>query len=143
MAEPHALLCRDDVVVESDDAAPKSCLPPLEMHSPTAAGDLVPTGETPTATNTTYNKTPLRLYATEETNPNEKHLRTSISSTSYDSSFWKLLAAPSCLRIMETKPMQNRTFDPGGFQGRLCACPFLGSWRALLYVEVIRAGAAG
>ena len=23
-------------------------------------------------------------------------------------------------------------FDPGGFQGRLRACPFLGPWRALL-----------
>ena len=38
MAEPPALTCRDDVVVEGGDAAPKSCLPSLEMHSPTAAG---------------------------------------------------------------------------------------------------------
>ena len=37
--------------------------------------------------------------------------------------------------------MQNRTFDPGGSQGRLRACPFLGSWRVLLCVEVhVRAG---
>ena len=37
--------------------------------------------------------------------------------------------------------MQNTTFDPGGSQGRLRACPFLGSWRALLCVEVhVRAG---
>ena len=28
--------------------------------------------------------------------------------------------------------MQNRTFDPGGSQGRRRACPILGSWRALL-----------
>ena len=35
------------------------------------------------------------------------------------------------------------TFDPGGSQGRLRACPVLGSWRALLCGEVIRAGAAG
>ena len=39
MAEPPALPCRDDVVVESGDAAPKSCLPSLEMRSSTAAGD--------------------------------------------------------------------------------------------------------
>ena len=39
--------------------------------------------------------------------------------------------------------MQNRTFDPGGSQGHLRACPFLGSWRALVCGEVIRAGAAG
>ena len=34
--------------------------------------------------------------------------------------------------------MQNRTFDPGGSQGRLRACPFLESWRVLLCGEVIR-----
>ena len=35
------------------------------------------------------------------------------------------------------------TFDPGGSQGRLRACPVLGSWLALLCGEVIRAGAVG
>ena len=39
--------------------------------------------------------------------------------------------------------MQNRTFDPGGSQGRLRACPILGTWRALLCGEVVRVGAAG
>ena len=34
-------------------------------------------------------------------------------------------------------------FDPGGSQGRLRACPFLGTWRALLCGEVMRVGAAG
>ena len=37
-AEPPALPCRDDVMVKSGDAAPKSCLPSLEMRSSTAAG---------------------------------------------------------------------------------------------------------
>ena len=55
-AKPPALPCRDDVVVESGDAAPESCLPSLEMRSSTAAGGLVPTGETSTATETTVNK---------------------------------------------------------------------------------------
>ena len=45
MAEPPALPCRDDVLVENGAAAPKSCLPSLELRSPTAAGDLLPTGE--------------------------------------------------------------------------------------------------
>ena len=40
-AEPPALSCRDDVVVESGDAASKSCLPSLEMRRITAAGGLV------------------------------------------------------------------------------------------------------
>ena len=37
-AEPPTLPCRDDIVVESGDAVPKSCLPSLEMRSLTAAG---------------------------------------------------------------------------------------------------------
>ena len=53
MAEPPALLCRDDVAVESGDAAPKSCLPSLEMRSPTVASGLVPTGEISTIIKTT------------------------------------------------------------------------------------------
>ena len=44
-AEPPALPCRDDVVVECGDAASESCLPFLEMRSPTAAGGLGPTDE--------------------------------------------------------------------------------------------------
>ena len=142
MAEPPDLHCRDDVVVESGDATPKSCLPSLKMRTTTAAGGLLPTGKTSTAT-TTFNESPLRFYATEETNPKEKKLRTSISSAWYDGSFWKLLAAPSCRKVIETKSRQNGTFDLGGFQGRLRAYPFLGSWRVLLCGEVMRAGAAG
>ena len=34
-------------------------------------------------------------------------------------------------------------FGPGGFQGRLRAYPFLGTWRALLCGEVMRVGAPG
>ena len=142
MAEPPALPCRDDVVVESGDAAPKSCLPSLEMHTTTAAGGLLPTGKTSTAT-TTFNESPLRLYASEETNSKEANCKTLTPYVSYDSSFWNLLAASSCRRVIETKPRQNMTFDPDGSQGRLRACPFLGSWCALLCGEVVRMGAAG
>ena len=74
MAEPPDLHCRDDVVVESGDAAPKSCLPSLKMRTTTAAGGLLPTGKTSTAT-TTFNESPLRFYATEETNPKEKKFK--------------------------------------------------------------------
>ena len=70
---------------------------------------------------------------------------TSIPSAWYDSSCRrnKLLAAPSCRRVIETKSGQNRMSDPGGSQGRLRTYPFLGIWRALLCDEVIRVGAAG
>ena len=59
MAEPPALPCRDDVLVENGDASPKSCLPFLEMRSPLAAGGFLPTGETSTATRTTLSTTSL------------------------------------------------------------------------------------
>ena len=146
--EPPALPCRDDVVVESGDAAPKSCLTFLEMRSSTATGGLLPTGEASTATETNFNQPPLRFHSTEETDsePSSKeiNLRTSTQHASYDSSVFQesnLFPVPSGLRVMETKPMQNMTFDPGGSQGRICACPSLGSWRALICGEVIRAGA--
>ena len=45
--------------------------------------------------------------------------------------------------VVETKSMQNKTFDPGGSQGHPRAGPCLGSWRALVCGEVIRVGAAG
>ena len=141
-AEPPALPCRDDVVVKSGDAAPKSCLPSLEMRLSTAAGGLVPTGETSTA-ETTVNKPLLQFYSTEEEDSKKENLWTSIPSAWYDSSFWKLLATPYCRRVVETKSRQNRTFDPGGSQGHLRACPFSGSWRALICGKLVRAGAAG
>ena len=51
-AEPPALPCRNDVVVECGAAASGSCLPSLEMRSSTAAGGLVPPGEASKATET-------------------------------------------------------------------------------------------
>ena len=138
MAEPPALPFRDDVVVESGDAAPKPCLPSFEMRKTTAAGGLLPTGKISSAT-TTFNELLLQFYSIEEANCK----KTSNPYVSYDSSVWNLLAASSCRRVIETKSGENRTFDPGGSQGRLRACPFLGSWRALLCGEIMRAGAAG
>ena len=54
-AEPSDLPCREDVLVEDGATAPKSCLPSLEMRTTTAAGGLVPTGKTSTATETNFN----------------------------------------------------------------------------------------
>ena len=145
-AEPPALPCRDDVVVESGDAALESCLPSLEMCSSTAAGGLVPIGETSTATETTVNKPLLQFYSSEEENLKKKKSRTSTSYFSYDSSVFQksnLPGAPYCRRVVETKSRQNRTFDPGRSQDHPRACPPLGSWRMLVCGEVIRAGAAG
>ena len=148
MAEPPDLPCREAVLVEEGATTPKSCFPSLEMRSPTAADGLVPTGEASTAPETTSNEPLLRFSATEKMNPEddskEKNSRTSVLSASYNSSsFWRLLAAPYCYTVVETKSRQNRSFDPGGSRGHLRACPFLGSWRALVCGEVIRAGAGG
>ena len=60
-AEPPALPCRDDAVVEDRAAAPKSCLPSLEIRTIIAAGCLLPTGKTFTATRITFNNPLLRF----------------------------------------------------------------------------------
>ena len=114
-AEPSALPCRDDVVVESGPAAFESSLPPMEMRPSTAAGGLVPTGEASKASETTSNQAPLRFCSTEETDLEAKNSWTSVPSASYNSSsFRRLSVTPYCRRVVDTKSGQNRTFDPGG-----------------------------
>ena len=81
-AEPRALPCRDDVLVENGTAAPKSCLSPSEMRTSTAVGRLLPTDKTSTATRTTFHQLPLWFCLTKETNS-----RTSIPYASYYSIF--------------------------------------------------------
>ena len=54
MAEPSDLPCREDIFVEDGAATPKSCLPSLELRTTAAAGGLVPTDKTSTATETTF-----------------------------------------------------------------------------------------
>ena len=137
-------------MVESSDAGPKASLPSLEMRSPIAAGSLVPTDKISTSTETNFNQPPLRFYSTEEmdseTSSKETSLRTSTPYVSYDSSVFQESNQPAasyCRRVVKTKSRQNGTFDPGGLQGHLRVCPFLGSWRALISGGVIRAGAAG
>ena len=66
-AEPSDLLCREDILVEDGATTPESRLPFLEMCSSTAAGGLVPTGETSTASETNFNPPPPRFCSTEET----------------------------------------------------------------------------
>ena len=145
-AEPPALPCRDDVVVESGPAVSESYLPSMEMRSSTAAGGLVPTGDASKASETTLNAPPLQFCLTEETDLKANNPWTSVPSASYDSNSVfqerNLSATPYCRRVVDTKSGQNRTFDPGGSRGHLRACPFLGPWRALVCSEDLRAGAA-
>ena len=143
-AEPPALPCRDDSVVECGSAASELCFPSMEMHSSTVAGDLVPTGDASKASEATLNEPPLRFCLTEETDLKAKSSWTPVPSASYNSSsFRRLSATPYCRKVVDTKSGQNRTFDPGGSRSHLRACPFLGQWRALVCGEVLRAGAAG
>ena len=66
---PPALPCsRDDALVGNGAAAPKSCLLPLEMRSPTAAGGLLPADKASTATRITFYQPRLRFVLNEETN---------------------------------------------------------------------------
>ena len=65
-AEPPALPCRDDVLVENAAAVPKLCISPLERRKPTAAGGLLSTNITSAATRTTIHLIPLRFCLIEE-----------------------------------------------------------------------------
>ena len=66
---PPALPCsRDDALEGNGAAAPKSCLSPLVMRTPTAAGGLLPAGTISTATRTTFDQSPLWFCPTEEIN---------------------------------------------------------------------------
>ena len=51
----------ENALGDNGAAAPIPCLPSLEMHSPTAAGGLLPTGKAFVATRTTSNQLPLWL----------------------------------------------------------------------------------
>ena len=133
--KPPALPCsRDGALVSNGAAAPKSCLTPLKMRSPTAAGGLLPTGKTSTAKKASFHQLPLWFCLTEATN-----LRTSILYVSYFSSFeWiAYQQAPFWPRVIETQSRKRRLFDPGDSRGHLRACPFLEAWRALLCGELI------
>ena len=90
------LCSREDALVDNGAAVLKSCLTPLEMRTPTAAGGLLPTGEASILTRINYNQPPLRLYLTEETNSKKSNLRTPVLSVPYDCSFRrnKLLLSP-------------------------------------------------
>ena len=123
---PPALPCsRDDALAGNGAAAPKSCLSPLEGRTPTAAGDLLPTGKVSTTTRITFCQPRLRVCPTEETNSE----RTSTQHASYYSSFWWIksqLAALSRRRVIKKKPRRTLVLDPGDPTGCLRACLFLG-----------------
>ena len=124
---------RGDALVGNGVAVPKSCLSPLEMRTPTAAGSLLLAGTASTATRITFDQPPLWFCPTEEIN-----FRTSIQYSSYYSIFWRInnQQAPFWPRVIETKSGQNLVFDPGGSTGRLRACPFLEMWCALFCGKV-------
>ena len=138
-AEPAALPCRDDVVVENGAAAPKSCLSPLEMRTTTAADGLLPGGEVSSTTRITFYQPRPRFCLTEERHSERMSTQYALY---YNSSFrLNQLSAPSCRRVIETKSGQNLMFDPGGSKSHLRACPFLGTWPALLCGKIhVRAG---
>ena len=75
-AFPHS---ENDALVGNGAAAPKSCLSPLEMRAPTAAGGLLPAGTTSTATRTIFDQPPTWLCPTEE--------KKSKTSVPYDSCY--------------------------------------------------------
>ena len=133
-AEPPALPCKNDVLVENGAAAPKSCLSPLEMRSPTALSGLPPAGMASTAMRTIFGQPTLWFCLTEEANS-----RTSVLYALYYSSFGWINNQQASFWpwVIETKSGQNQVSDPGGSTGCLHACPCLGTWRALLSGEAL------
>ena len=119
-AGPPALPCRDDALVDKGAEVPKLCLSPVEMRTLTAAGGILPAGIATTATRTILYQPPLwNLFPIEYTN-----FRTTSIQYATFSSFRQI-------KRLETKSSKIPVFDPGGYTGRLRACPFLGWWRAL------------
>ena len=57
-----------DALVDKGAEAPKPCLPPAEMRTPTAAGGLLPAGIASTATRTTFSR-PLSSWTTSTSLP--------------------------------------------------------------------------
>ena len=56
---PALPCCRDDAMVDKGTAAPKTCLSPVEMRTPTAVGGLLPAGMASIVTQTTLHQLPL------------------------------------------------------------------------------------
>ena len=132
---PPALRARGDALVDNGAVALKSCLSPLDMRLPVAAGGLLPAGKASTTTRITFYHPRLRFCPTEETNSERTSTQYALY---YNSSFWwKQLPAPCWRKVIQTKSRQNLIFDPGGSKGHLRACPFWGTWRALLCGELV------
>ena len=125
----------ENALVNNGAAAPKSCLPPLEMRSSTAAGGLLPTCEASIVTRNTFNQPPLRLYSTEETILRRHQPKTSHTTAASGGITYLLSTPPGGL------PRKNPCIIGCSILavlGRLRACPLLGTWRALLCGEVMR-----
>ena len=118
--EPPALPCtRDGALIDNGAAAPKSCLSPVEMRTPTAAGGLRP-GTASTAMMTIFPQ-PIFSWNFGETKKYTSRINYNLG--------------PSWRRVIQTKSRQTLMFNPGGFTSSFCACPFLRTWRALLFGE--------
>ena len=121
---PLYLVSRDDALIDKGAAAPKPCLSFVEMRTLTAAGGLLLASTASTATRIIFYPLPRRFCPTEETNSETKSIQYATHSD-----FWKMKA-------LESKSRQPLVIDPGSSTGRLRACPFLGTWYALLCGEV-------
>ena len=118
-AEPSALPCWDEVLVDKGAAAPKPCLSPVEMRTPTATGGLLPAGIASSAMIIIFSR-PLLSWTLGE----EAKGRTTRTNN-------KQLAPPYWRKVIQTSTRKTLMFDPGGCTGRLRSCSFLGGRHAL------------
>ena len=69
-----SIICRNEALVDKSAEAPKSCLSPVEMCTPTAAGGLLPAGTASTVMRTIFPPPPLiwNFCPTEEVSVSTK-----------------------------------------------------------------------
>ena len=117
---PPAFPCsRDGALVDEGTAAPKPCLPPAEMRTPTAAGGLLPAGTASRAMKTFFSRpTPSSTLGEEA-----REITSRTKNNQLAPSYWS--------KVIQTKLRQTLVFDLGGCRGRVRSCPFLGGRHAL------------
>ena len=118
-AEPPVLPRWNDVLVNKGAAAPKPCLSPVEMRTPTVAGGFLPAGIASSAIRTIFSR-PLSFWILGE---EAKEITSRTNNNQLPPLYWR--------KNIQTKSRKTLVFDPGSCTGRLRSCTFLGGRHAL------------
>ena len=108
--------CSDDALVDNDAEAPNMRLSPVEMHLSTPGGGLLYAGSVSTfkTQGVVHN---IFLGASEKRSRGGIFVR-------QRARYSTCKTYSGLPKVTETKSRQSLLFDPGGWSGRLCSCPF-------------------